>query len=140
MTSSTASTTFDTTRTQALQPFLRIELRDPAHWVALTVEPADRETMTVTGPPDILDRVRATVDGDTLHITLGGGIGDHVRDALTTSLTRRHLAYRIGARSLLEIRIQGFVRVSADAFGADAPAVTVLRPRPPDIPIFGVGP
>ncbi|HEX5828872.1 MAG TPA: hypothetical protein VFY23_15215 [Candidatus Limnocylindrales bacterium] len=128
-----------TTRRQPLYPFTQIELRDPVNRVDLVAEPADHEAVSMTGPEEMLDRVRLAVSGETLFITLTGSLADHVRDALTTSLTRRRLTYRVVTRRLVEVRVRGLVHVSVDAFGDDAPEVRSLGPRPPIMPILGSG-
>ncbi|MBP1705455.1 MAG: hypothetical protein H6Q36_1194 [Chloroflexi bacterium] len=120
----------EATRTLDLVRFERIELRDPANWVDLIVDPGAAERITVHGPRDLVDRVRIDVRRDSLHIGLAGTVTERVRDALTTSLNRRHLTYRIQARRVLEVRVRGLVRVSVTAFGADAPVVTRLVPHP----------
>lgn len=114
--------------------FERIELRDPTNWVDLVAEPGERESVVVEGPPEMLVRVRTRVKDRTLRITLAGSLAQHVRDALTTSLTRQHLVYRIRAPRLLEVRVAGLVRVAVEAFGADAPVVHRPQPQPPAMP------
>ena len=137
MTATTPRTRSQATRTRELAPFERIELRDPANWVELTVEPGEAESITIDGPPDLVDRVRTDVHHGMLHIRLAGSATDRVRDALTTSLGRRRLTYLVRARRILEVRVRGLVRVSVDAFGADAPVVTSLVPKPPRPPFAG---
>ncbi len=137
MTATTPRTRSQATRTRELAPFERIELRDPANWVELTVEPGDAENITIDGPADLVDRVRTDVLHGTLHIRLAGSATDRLRDALTTSLDRRQLTYLVRARRMLEVRVRGLVRVSVDAFGADAPVVTSLVPKPPRPPFAG---
>lgn len=115
-------------------PFERMELRDPVNWVDIVAEPGERELVVVEGPPSMLARLRADVEDGTLRITLGGSVADHVRDAFTTSLTRRRLTYRVQARRLLEVRVGGLVRIAVHAFGENAPVVTRLGPHPPAPP------
>jgi hypothetical protein len=120
-----------TIMTQKMDKVRRVELRDPANWGELVVEPAERVSFTVEGPPDIVERVRARVDGETLRIGLGGSLGDRVRDALTTSLSRRHVTYRVRAPHLDRIRVFGLVQVDSHAFGAEAPIVAHVGPTAP---------
>lgn len=108
----------------------RIQLQDPTNWALLVLEPGEPESLSVEGPPDVIRRVRAKVNGETLVIDLGGGLGERVRDALTTSLTRQHVTYRVRALHLAEVRVRGLVSVDAGAFGTDAPRVTRLEPTP----------
>lgn len=123
------------TRTFRLGSFRRIELRDPANWAHLVVEPGGRATLEVEGPGNVVRRVHADVDDEILRISLGGGLLAHVSDALTTSLTREQVTYRVQAPRLDEVRVLGMVHVSVDAFGADAPVVTRLGPVPPLAPL-----
>lgn len=114
-------------------PFDRIELRDPANRVDLIVEPGS-QLVAIEGRAETIRRVRTEVVAGILRITLAGGVVDHVRDAVTTSLTRQWIAYRIRVPRLYEVRVAGLVSVSVSAFGADAPAVTRLGPPRPPIP------
>ena len=120
--------------TRELPPFERIDLRDRANWVDLIAEPGDHETLEIDGPPGMLSRVHARVEDGTLRISLAATLADVLRDAVTTSLTRRHLVYRVRARRLHEVRVAGLVRVSVHAFGAEAPVVTRTEPYPPMAP------
>ncbi len=116
-------------------PFDRIELRDPANRVDLIVEPGP-QLVVIEGRAELIRRVRTKVVDGILRITLAGGVVDHVRDAVTTSLTRQWIVYRIRAPRLYELRVAGLVSVSVSAFGADAPVVTRLGPpQPPTWPI-----
>lgn len=137
MSATTTRARSQVTRTLELAPFERIELRDPANWVELTVEPGEAESITIDGPPDLVDRVRTDVHHGMLQIRLAGRATDRLRDVLTTSLNRRHLTYLVRARRILEVRVRGLVRVSVDAFGAGAPVVTSLEPQPPRPPFAG---
>jgi hypothetical protein len=120
--------------TRDVPPFERIDLRDRTNWIDLIAEPGEREGLVVEGPPDTLARVHARVEDGVLRITLAASLRDLLRDSVTTSLTRRHLVYRVRARRLLEVRVAGLVRVSVHAFGRDAPVVTRLEPYPPISP------
>lgn len=115
-------------------PFERIELRDPANRVDMILEPGAR-LVAVEGPAETVRRVRTEVRDGVLEIGLDGTLAERVRDALTTSLTRRLLVYRICVPRLYEVRVAGLVSVSVSAFGADAPAVTRLHPQAPFPPV-----
>jgi hypothetical protein len=117
-----------------VEPFDRIELRDPANWVDLVVEPGAPEEVVAEGPPAMLERALISVEGGTLCIRLSATLTERLHDALATSLTRQHLVYRVRAPRLLEVRVGGLARICADAFGADAPVITRIGPRLPVIP------
>lgn len=120
--------------TRDVPPFERIDLRDRTSWVDLIAEPGERENLVVEGPPDVLARINARVEDGVLRISVASSLKDLLRGAVTTSLTRRHVVYRVRARRLLEVRVAGLVRVSVHAFGGDAPVVTRLEPYPPIAP------
>jgi hypothetical protein len=115
-------------------PFERVELGDPVNEVHLTASPDERHSVIVEGPPEMLRRIRGTVTDGVLRITLVGGLAERLGDVATTSLTRRHLVYRVRAPRLLEVRVGGYVHVAVDAYGADAPVVTRLEPPAPREP------
>jgi hypothetical protein len=115
-------------------PFDRVELRDSVNEVDVIATPAERHSVLVDGPPEMLRRIRGTVADGVLRITIGGSLADRIRDAATTSLTRRHLVYRVSAPRLFEVRLSGYVHVAVDAYGADAPVVTRLGPQAPRAP------
>jgi hypothetical protein len=140
MSATAAPTELHVSEARDVPPFDRIDLRDRTNWVDLTAEPGDSETLEVEGPPEMIARVHTWVEGDTLRITLAGSVADLLRDAVTTSLTRKHLVYRIRVRRLLEVRVAGLVRVSVHAFGKDAHVVTRLEPQPPAVPRPPVAP
>lgn len=134
MTATAAPNERRTTELRDLPPFERIDLHDRANWVDLIAEPGDRETLEVEGLPETLTRVHARVEDGVLRITLTSGLPDLLRDAVTTSLTRKHVVYRVRAPRLLEVRVGGLVRVSVHAFGKDAPVVTRMEPHAPIAP------
>lgn len=123
-----------TSTVRRVEPFERIELRDPTNWVDLVAVPGDTTEVVIEGPPAMVERVLMTVEDGTLRIRLTGTIGDRLHDAFTTSLTRQHIRYRISTPRLLEVRIGGLARICVDAFGADAPVVTRVGPHPPLMP------
>lgn len=115
-------------------PFDRIELHDPANRVDLIVEPGPQH-IVIEGRTEMIHRVRTDVVDGVLRITLAGGLVDHVRDAVTTSITRQWIVYRIRVPRLYELRVAGLVTASVSAFGAEAPVVTRLGPPLPIPPI-----
>lgn len=117
-----------------VEPFDRIELRDPTNWVDLIAVPGASEEVVAEGPSVMLERVLMSVEGGMLHIRLTATLTERLHDALTTSLTRQHLVYRVRAPRLLEVRVGGLARICVDAFGADAPVVTRIGPHLPVIP------
>jgi hypothetical protein len=121
-------------QTLEVSPFERVELRDPVNRVHLIAAPGERHTVAAEGAPETLRRVRAEVTDGILRITVAGSVADHLRDAVTTSLSRQELVYRVHAPRLREVRVAGYVSVAVDAFGADAPVVTRLEPQAPAPP------
>ena len=79
----------------------------------LFIDQSEDESLTIEATPRVLERIETTVDGGLLSIDLAGGIGDRIRDALTTSLTRPHVVIRLSLRQLrgLDIAALAYIRV-----------------------------
>jgi hypothetical protein len=117
--------------TRKVSNFRRLELCETVNWVDLIAEPGETEQLTIEGPPEYIDRVVSEVQGDTLKVSLSGSLSDKVKDALTTSLTRKMVTYHLTAKNLVEIEVAGLIRVNLDAYGENRPMVKDLLPRPP---------
>jgi hypothetical protein len=120
-----------TVETRSVSGFQRLELREGANWVDLVVEPGEPELLTIEGPPEYAARVKSEVRGDTLKVSLGGGLSDKVKDALTTSLTRQTIRYHLTAKHLVEIEVVGLIWVDLEAYGDKRPVVKDRLPAPP---------
>ena len=79
----------------------------------LFIEQSEDETLTIETSPRVLERIETIVEAGLLSIDLAGGLGDRVRDALTTSLTRPHVVIRLSLSQLrgLDIAALAYVRV-----------------------------
>jgi hypothetical protein len=120
--------------TRNVSGFQRLEVREGANWVDLVVKPGEPELLTIEGPPGYVARVKSEVRGDTLKVSLAGGLSAKVKDALTTSLTRQTVRYHLTARNLVEIEVTGLVQVHLEAYGDDRPVVKDRLPAPPRPP------
>lgn len=117
--------------TTKVSGFQRLELCETANWVDLVVEPGEPELLTIEGPPEYVARVKSEVRGETLRVSLAGGLSDKVKDALTTSLTRKKITYHLTAKNLVEIKVIGLIRVNLEAYGENRPVVQDRLPAPP---------
>jgi hypothetical protein len=59
----------------------------------------------------VLARIGVEVAGDRLIIRNAGSWGDRLRDALSTSLTRQQVTYRLTVRDLTHLKVGGMARV-----------------------------
>ena len=118
-----------------LEPFDKIVLHDTANWVDLVIREGEQEALTIHAPQDTLARIRARVKDSTLRIVLGGTWMDKIDDALTTSLTRKHIRYELTVRRLKELKVRGLVRIDTRGLGQQQPAIKRGEPIAP-IPGF----
>jgi len=123
--------------TREVGGFERLELSETVNWVDLVVEPGEPEKLIIEGPPAYVARVKSAVRGDTLQVSLAGGLSDRVKDALTTSLTRKTVTYHLTAKNLVEIKVIGLIQVNLDAYGDVRPVVKDRLPLPPTPPLSG---
>jgi hypothetical protein len=111
-----------------LEPFDRIVLRDPANQVELIVCPAERSGLTIQAPDSVRRRMRIEVQERTLRVDLTGTLLERIQDALTTSLTRKHVRLIVSAPSLCRIDVLGWVSVDTRACGDNQPQVVRKGP------------
>ena len=117
--------------TRDVSGFRRLELRETVNWVELIAVPGETEQLTIEGPPEYVARVKSEVRGETLVMSLSGNLSDRVKDALTTSLTRKTVTYHLTAENLVEIEVAGLIRVNLEAYGDNWPVVVDRLPGPP---------
>jgi hypothetical protein len=106
------------TETRMVSGFNRVHLQ-AQHANELIITQGDREGLTVEGPASIVPRLVAEVRHGTLVIGTGGSWLDRLGDALTTSLTRPHIRYRLAVRELVGIEISAMASVRAAAIRTD---------------------
>lgn len=124
-----------TSETRIVSGVRRLELHETVNWVDLVVEPGEPEQLTIEGPPAYVARVKSAVRGDTLQVSLAGRLSDRVKNALTTSLTRKTVTYHLTAKNLVEIEAVGLIRVNLDAYGDVRPVIKDRLPLPPIPPL-----
>jgi hypothetical protein len=123
--------------TRKLGQFDRLVLRDGANWVDLVIREGEQETLTIHAPQEMLSRIRTDVRNGTLKITLAGTLMDKLGDALTTSLTRKHVRYEVAVHRLSTLKVTGLVRIDTRGLGQQQPAI---RRGEPNIPMPGFMP
>lgn len=111
-----------------LQDFNRLEVWDPANWVELVITSGEKESLTIQGPAEIVSRIKTGVKDGTLVITLGGTILDKIKDALTTSLTRKKVTYHLTVRQLDEVSLRGLISVDTSCLETSKPDIRRMAP------------
>lgn len=122
------STNQTVARSRDLQEFRRLKLCDPANWVDLVIESGETENLTITGPAKMVSRIKTRVKNNTLAISLGGNFLDRIRDSLTTSLTRKRIAYHLTVRQLDLIELCGLIRVDTRELETRKPIIRRIGP------------
>ena len=89
---------------RAVSGFDQISLR-AQHYNELIITQGDQESLTIEAPKDVLKRIETSVSQGRLMISLGGSFQDRVRDAVSTSLTRPTIKYRVTLKRLTRLEI-----------------------------------
>jgi hypothetical protein len=100
------------TETRMVSGFNRVHLT-AQHKNELIITQGDREGLTIEGPANLVPRLVTTVRHGTLSIGTGGGWLDKLSDALTTSLSRPHIRYRLDVKELVGLEISAMAWVRA---------------------------
>ena len=111
--------------------FRRFEICETVNCVRLIVEPGEPERLVIEGSPDYLARVMSEVVGETLSVSLTGGLTDKLKDALTISPMRKIATYHLTAQNLDEIKLVGLIRVNLEAYDDHRPVIMECFPSPP---------
>jgi hypothetical protein len=117
-----------TTDTRNLPDFRYLYLCDSANWVDLVITSGEREELTIKGPTSLVARVRTSVEHDTLIISLGGSLWDKIRDAMTTSLTRKKITYLLTVSQLEGIELCGLIRLDTSELDSEKPVIRQVNP------------
>jgi hypothetical protein len=88
------------------------------HENELIITQGSHEALTIEGPADLVPRLVAEVRHGTLVLGTGGDWLEKLSDALTTSLTRPHVRYRLAVRELTGIEVSAMAQVRASAIQA----------------------
>jgi hypothetical protein len=89
------------------------------------VRQGERESLIVSGRPDVLSRLKTEVRDGKLSITLDGGWSDKLQRALSTSLTRQQIKCDLTVKNLTSLELGGLVRAHATAIQSDHLSVSV---------------
>jgi hypothetical protein len=108
--------------------FKRLVVRDTANWVEVVVREGDQEKLELSGPEAMLRRMQWWVKDETLFVILEGSLWDKIKDALTTSLTRKTVRIAVEAIELEAIDVFGMVQVDTSAITGDPPKIRLRGP------------
>lgn len=121
--------TYQTTiETRNLPGFRYLELCDSANWVDLVIRSGEKEELTIQGPEVMVARIKTKVENDTLIISLRGSLFDKIRDALTTSLTRKKITYQLTVRKLEGVELCGLIRLDTSGLESGKPIIRQVNP------------
>ncbi len=104
-------------------------VRDPTNWVSLILREAGEPGLRLYGSEEMINRYRCIRRGDKLYLSLSGDLIDRIGDALTTSLTRKHVTIELTLKDVKRVKATGMVKVDTSA----------LRMQAPEIQLFGPG-
>ncbi|MGD2252319.1 MAG: DUF2807 domain-containing protein [Anaerolineales bacterium] len=103
-------------------------MRDTANWAKVVVREGDQERLELKGAEAMLSRFRWWVKNETLFVILEGSLWDKIKDALTTSLTRRTVRIAVEAIELEAIDVFGMAQVDTSALAGDPPKIRLQGP------------
>jgi hypothetical protein len=101
-------TSIITTEQRAFHDANQVVLHDYGE-VIITL--GDQEGLIIEGDKDLLKSIETVVENGALHIRIRTGILDKLGHALSTSLSRRPLRYRLSMKKLSGLYIKGAGRV-----------------------------
>lgn len=116
------------TSTINLPEFRFLELCDSANWVDLFISSGDKDVLTIQGPARLVNRIETKVKQSTLIISVEGSLLDKIKDALTTSLTRKKITYHLSVRQLEGIDLCGLIRLDTSGLNSKPPIINHLNP------------
>jgi len=116
------------TSTHNLPEFRYLELCDTANWVDLFISSGDKDVLTIQGPARLVNRIETKVKHSTLIISVEGSLLDKIKDALTTSLTRKKITYHLSVRQLEGIDLCGLIRLDTSGLKSKPPIINHLNP------------
>jgi hypothetical protein len=73
----------------------------------LIINIGDQEGMIIEGDKDLIKSIETVVDGGVLHIRIRTGLFDKIGHALSTSLSRKPLRFRVAMKELSGLYIKG---------------------------------
>jgi hypothetical protein len=116
------------TSTHNLPEFRYLELCDSANWVDLVISSGEKEMLTIQGPEKLVNRIETRVNDGTLIISVKGSLVDKIKDALTTSLTRKKITYHLSVRQLEGMDLCGLIRLDTNGLKSKSPIINHLNP------------
>ena len=85
----------------------------------IEITQGEGESLTIEGRPEVLAKIKTTVRGGELAIRLDGSLLDKLGFALTTSLTRAVVRYRLTVRDLACLELTGLFNANAAKLRAE---------------------
>lgn len=85
----------------------------------------DQEGMIIEGNKELLKSIETSVEGGVLHIRIRTGLFDKLGHALSTSLSRMPLRYRLAMKELSGLYIKGAGRVTVGDVDAQDMAISL---------------
>jgi len=116
------------TEIRNLETFRYLDLCDSANWIDLIICSGEQDQLTITGPENLVTRIRTKLEDDTLIIRLEGTLIDKIRDALTTSLSRKKIIYHLTVKQLEGIELCGLIRLDTSELKSGNPVIRQFNP------------
>jgi hypothetical protein len=85
----------------------------------LQIRQGEQESLVIEAAPNVLARLDTRVSNGRLEVRLEGGWWDRVREALSTSLSRPLIRFRLQVRDLKHLELCGLFRVRATDLSLD---------------------
>jgi hypothetical protein len=121
-------------RSMSVRPDLNLEgLRqvvvwDPTNWVQVIIRGSQDPRLNISGDRGMVQRYRCYRKGDTLYVKLGGDLSHRIVDALTTSLTRKHIQIELMVDMLELVKAKGLVEVEIEDWPGTRPQIRLSSP------------
>ncbi|MGW8226013.1 MAG: hypothetical protein ACWGOY_09770, partial [Anaerolineales bacterium] len=77
---------------------------------------------------NLVTRIRTKLEDDTLIIRQEGTLVDKIRDALTTSLSRKKITYHLTVKQLEGIELCGLIRLDTSGLKSGSPVIRQFKP------------
>jgi hypothetical protein len=116
------------TETRNLEAIRYLDLCDSTNWVDLVISSGEHEELIITGPANLVPRIQTKVENETLIIRLEGNLVDKIRDALTTSLSRKKITYHLVVEQLEGVELCGLIRLDTSGLKSGNPVIRHLNP------------
>lgn len=110
-TSSIGAVRLDLTENRDVHAFERVSIKVQNIQSDLVIIQGLREALVIEADPDLLSRVTTRVKDGELMIRINGSWSDFIKEALTTSFTRRCIKYTLTVRQLATLDLDGLIHL-----------------------------